>query len=559
MLSYLMASTICAAKDLKVEIIFPSADSSTLKILELAAGGSIEKGDADNDGYLLPTLPNKLLMKLNCESLGEVEKIAASLEQASRKTLVEIGRSVEDKFARAIDTGRFDAQLSSFLEIYWAAVEIEGGDISKAYRKLNKIAGGAKNLRFFSARNRSWSSGKVREAGGAFQRNEKDFLSGKDESVIVSRQDFHDLDSRTKVLIRENESLGAINLIKRLWHLTYLQGIKGLPAKWFAMPCTYDIARGKSGVDSSEMEFVSMPYGYEGFASSGQFAGEGDPSDKYYAVLAFDGDKIGKWVSGEMLRERDGAFALDEAYLGKFSDKLNQFTRKAKEIVASHRGKLIYAGGDDVLALLPSESSIKCARALNREFGKLKIKDVAFESSCGIAVGHVKIPLQDIVKQAQLSEKDAKNVYGRNALSVHILKRSGEIVKWGSRFDKAQNFELLDTLIFRNGDSRAGGDISEKFLYDFIKILYRYVSNGTRCAPILNASEKTMVLESELESTMESKPIPKDVKEKLRKALAGVICDLQSPSGDCAKNSDIETLISLFQVAAWTEPELQQK
>lgn len=556
MLSYLMASTICAIKVPDVEVIFPSTDSSVLKILEVARGSSIGTSDVDNDGYLLPTLPNKLLIKLKCDSFDDVKKIAAYLERVPRETLTKIGESVKGKFQQAIDTERFDAQLNTFFEIYWAAVEIEGEDISQAYKKLNKIAGAAKNLRFFSARNRSWSSGKSGAGWKSFQHNEKDFLSGRDENVIVSNNKFHALDSYTSVLIRENESLGAINLLKRLWHLTYLQGEKGLPKKWFEMPCTYDIAMGKIDKDSSEDEFVSMPYGYEVSSSSKQFAQECDFSEKYYAVLAFDGDKIGKWVSGEMLKERDSSFTLDEPYLKEFSNKLNQFTRKAKEIIASHKGRLIYSGGDDVLALLPSEYSIKCARTLNLEFGKFKFGDVAFESSCGIAVGHIKIPLQDVVKQAQLSEKDAKNVYGRNALSIHILKRSGEIVKWGSKFDNLENFELLNTLIFRANNSDAANDISEKFLYDFMKVLYKYVPNGTSSKPILNTLEKTMILESELESTMESKPIPKVVKEKLRKSLASVIHDLQSPSGNCAKNHDIETLISLFQVAAWTEAKL---
>ena len=220
---------------------------------------------------------------------------------------------------------------------------------------------------------------------------------------------------------------------------------------------------------------------------------------------------------------------------------------------------MIYAGGDDVLALLPSEVSIDCAQRLNKEFGKLKINEVAFESSCGIAIGHVKIPLQDIVKQAQQSEKDAKNVYGRNALSIHILKRSGEIIKWGSKFDNAKNFELLNTLIFRANNFKSVNDISEKFLYDFMKVLYRYISNGTKNAPILNSSEKAMILESELLSTMESKPIPEALREKLRKSLKEVILNLRSPDADSTINSDIETLLNLFQVAAWMEPKPQMK
>lgn len=562
-LSYLMASTITNARKSGAEIIFPNpydGTGPTLKILNVLSNNGIDKNSSnDNEGYLLPTLPNKLLLRLNCVNYEEVRNIAYDLESVPRQTLKEIGESIKNSFQKAIDIERFDIQLNSFLEIYWAALEIDGGDISKCYKNLNRIASAAKNLRFFSARNRSWFSENLGNGENSFRRNEKDFLSGKDENVILSCQKFHELDPRTKSLIRYNERLGAINLTKRLWHLTYLQKLKGLPERWFIMPCAYDIAKGKIDKDSSETK-DDLPVNADNNSNfSYEFENTGYSPDKYYAVLAFDGDKIGKWVSGENLKERNPDFVLDESYLKEFSDKLNQFTMIAKKIVDDCNGKLIYAGGDDVLALLPSEVSIDCAQRLNKEFGKLKINEVAFESSCGIAIGHVKIPLQDIVKQAQQSEKDAKNVYGRNALSIHILKRSGEIIKWGSKFDNAKNFELLNTLIFRANNSKSVNDISEKFLYDFMKVLYRYISNGTKNAPILNSSEKAMILESELLSTMESKPIPEALREKLRKSLKEVILNLRSPDADSTINSDIETLLNLFQVAAWMEPKPQMK
>jgi CRISPR-associated protein Cmr2 len=92
---------------------------------------------------------------------------------------------------------------------------------------------------------------------------------------------------------------------------------------------------------------------------------------------------------------------------------------------------LIYAGGDDVLALLPAQNAIECAKALRLAFqgkspgvagiesprdGFLSVDGVPFavpgpraDVSVGIAVAHFKHPLQDVVRAAQKAEKNAKS------------------------------------------------------------------------------------------------------------------------------------------------------
>ena len=529
MLSYLMASIINYTQTRfagDVRIIFPNPYSGdgepTAGILKLLSNDA-KKTKSDDEGYLLPTLPNKLLLKIKRENLDAARGVAMELEQIPVSILKDIGKSVMDKFGQAVDAERFDIQLNSFLEIYWAIVEIEENNFSKSYKKLSKIVAAAKNLRVFSARNKSWiPCGGI---SGRLDGNEKDFLTGKDENVILSCQKIREA-AGYKDLIRENEKLGAINLIKRLWHKTYLCGVKKLPEEWFAMPGSYDIAKGNLAEDSSESEKEDI--------------------NKYYAVIAFDGDKIGKWVSGDMLKEPAVEF---ESYLKSLSYKLNGFTEVAKKVLAKYGGKLIYAGGDDVLALLPTGTAIACAENLHKEFSGMELNNAHFEGSCGMAIGHVKNSVQDLVKQAQLSEKDAKNVYGRNALSIHILKRSGEIIKWGGKFVQSPNFEFLKSLISLKKNS----GISEKFIYDFIKVLNGYVSNGTKKEAFLKRSETAMILNCELEVAMRSKPISPKVKEGLRETFNEVVSNMPARSEFSERNFDIETLISLFQVAAWVE------
>jgi len=125
----------------------------------------------------------------------------------------------------------------------------------------------------------------------------------------------------------------------------------------------------------------------------------GEPS-KYYAVLALDGDEIGKWLSGERtpkirkvitgkaatyfsqtLREwrssdgktvegwLDSSRPLSPSYHLQFSEALANFGLYcARRIIEAHHGQLIYCGGDDVLAMLPADEAITCAQGLRMAF-----------------------------------------------------------------------------------------------------------------------------------------------------------------------------------------------
>jgi len=73
----------------------------------------------------------------------------------------------------------------------------------------------------------------------------------------------------------------------------------------------------------------------------------------FYGMLLMDGDRMGK------LLRSDGK---------KVGKALAHFTKKVDGIVKSHDGILVYAGGDDVLAMLPRPRAIGCAHALSNEF-----------------------------------------------------------------------------------------------------------------------------------------------------------------------------------------------
>ncbi len=193
------------------------------------------------------------------------------------------------------------------------------------------------------------------------------------------------------------------------------------------------------------------------------------PPPTYYAVLMMDGDEMGRWLSGELSpaveavlhpevlgyfrklndpRAENGLKAprpLAPARHAAISEALANFAlHVVPRIVKEHHGTLIYAGGDDVLAMLPACKAVACARALRGAFrgeprgnggarsGYFKVGDRELlmmgpgaTASCGVAVVHHKEDLRFALQRARQAEKGAKAA-GRNILQIAFCRRSGE-------------------------------------------------------------------------------------------------------------------------------------
>jgi len=349
----------------------------------------------------------------------------------------------------------------------------------------------------------AWNDGGWR-VGAA---SNKDSLTGKEEAVAGGRVWL----ARCKQLagraegaawnpehgplanrFKHDDWLGAITLVKRLWDLTYLKPNFGLDP--LRMPNTHGLARHAPFSNADDEPDV-----------------EGQAGDRYFAVLAFDGDQIGKWVAGDKCppfskqlagytdssgnpagaleyfqreSDPDGHGTLRSRYAEllntrrpvspsyhlQFSEALTNFALLcARPIVEIYDGRLIYSGGDDVVALLPADTALECARALQLAFtgdarlpemlrqaasrllkanekagrepsyyqklaastglfrhiapGCLAREDIVDQqdqpipflvpgpdasASVGIAIAHFSHPLQDAVREAQAAEKRAK-------------------------------------------------------------------------------------------------------------------------------------------------------
>lgn len=233
--------------------------------------------------------------------------------------------------------------------------------------------------------------------------------------------------------------------------------------------------------------------------------------ESYYALILMDGDNMGAWLSGSEDKYRlayqdswhsklqDG---IDRRYQDKLkpylqskrypsparhmaiSDALNGFSLDLARYVVEtlYKGKLLYAGGDDVMAmvavddLLPMMLLLRLVYSgdfpnngepltvwkelLKQEKAELHLKNgyvlkdktlyrVMGEkatASCGAVIAHHTAPLGQVLKTLRNAEKRAKNS-GRNAFAIDLLKRSGGAVKltcpWFSTPDNPES--LLDS------------------------------------------------------------------------------------------------------------------
>ncbi|MDI7261617.1 MAG: type III-B CRISPR-associated protein Cas10/Cmr2, partial [Thermodesulfobacteriota bacterium] len=121
--------------------------------------------------------------------------------------------------------------------------------------------------------------------------------------------------------------------------------------------------------------------------------------DKYYAILLMDGDHMGRLVNGETLSSRwettihpdlvdrfaDHSFdksyrdfwlanlnktrILSPAVHAAISESLGDFSLyTVPAIVERHKGRLIYAGGDDVCAIFPVSTVVQAAREIAEKY-----------------------------------------------------------------------------------------------------------------------------------------------------------------------------------------------
>ncbi|MCP9469922.1 MAG: type III-B CRISPR-associated protein Cas10/Cmr2 [Nitrospira sp.] len=215
-------------------------------------------------------------------------------------------------------------------------------------------------------------------------------------------------------------------------------------------------------------------------------------TERYYGLLLMDGDRLGQWLSGEPAllykevfhtRVAEGLQAYNHEDLRQYleaprpssparhmaiSSALNGFALDLVRHVVEEEclGKVLYAGGDDVMAMvcvrdlpnamallrvsysggvpdgrpMPSLQTEQTELDLKRGFvqvrGRLyQVMGTKATASCGAVIAHHQAPLAMVLRELRAAERRAKKEGGRDAFSITVIKRSGGVLaltaKWG--------------------------------------------------------------------------------------------------------------------------------
>jgi hypothetical protein len=307
----------------------------------------------------------------------------------------------------------------------------------------------------------------------------KDHFSGK-EQVIATSEWLTRARKQSPVvahLFRHDDELGAINLIKRVWHKAYLE-------------CLSEFHHDVDCLKRVRASFDSVP-----------------------AVAAGTWRKrLLSFLQSESGRESSACYILDE--FGKKCDKAEdalpiEYRRYddcgdvAKAIVCGLGLRMAFQGSTELWQ--PGSPYVSIFDPCPGGFIKLSERErrpsepswpllvpgPCATVSVGIAIGHIKEPLQDMINEAQTAEKRAKTEYRRNALALTLFKRSGEMIRWGTSFaapdkrgnsnpEKSAALRLLNFVQAENRYRRKPDDpkyeppISGRFPYRLIELLAPY-------------------------------------------------------------------------------------
>lgn len=189
----------------------------------------------------------------------------------------------------------------------------------------------------------------------------------------------------------------------------------------------------------------------------------GDRAGSFYALLLMDGDSMGRLIH-EHRNE-----------LQKVTHALTTFSERAPGIVDDHDGICVYAGGDDLLAMLPLDEALKAAivahDAYRMAFHARGITGGNGTISAGLVFAHYRCAFSRVLGYAhELLDDVAKAVDGKDALALGVLKPGGGACQWCAKFetliaDSPHCFKPLIDAYKKEGEGKVGS-LSSSFLYN---------------------------------------------------------------------------------------------
>ncbi|MDR3347447.1 MAG: type III-B CRISPR-associated protein Cas10/Cmr2 [Helicobacteraceae bacterium] len=204
--------------------------------------------------------------------------------------------------------------------------------------------------------------------------------------------------------------------------------------------------------------------------------------DRYYALLTMDGDKM-----GDMIKKK----TTPQAHL-ELSEQLDAFTKATGELkcFSEKHTKLIYAGGDDVFAVLPLENAINVAKEIRDIFVE-KVKDATI--SAAIVIAHHKEPLREVIRDSHsVLDKIAKEKASRDALAIRLKKRSGGDRDLFFQWKATNPFKPDETLfesLFKVQEALSESALTSSLIYRLAQLKSPLAVEGIKSDQILKLFE----------------------------------------------------------------------
>ncbi|EAY27847.1 type III-B CRISPR-associated protein Cas10/Cmr2 [Microscilla marina] len=414
------------------------------------------------------SLPNRFIARVTIAE-GDCQAFGTRVAQAVREAFRQKAKEALGNRTKPLG---FDEQIAQHLQIHWVVQGLNKG-YAQGFKDIEENLGIAKNLRTFAQYDYAEQLGEQgRKCSLDGERNAVFFGKGTNPLYLKRwNPHAHELPSAPVVA---NEGLSAVSFLKRF----YKQGM----GHFEKFPSTAKVALMESlrqatpEVVNEYSKFFGLlegkqvkvrqnddwtPFGHQFFFEENltskqvlcadqlanarvqhqkvatDFAQKGLAFQKYYAVLMFDVDQMGSWLSGNRLKPAyQGDKLLD--FHQHFSELLLQYADHASTILnpLRHNGQVVYAGGDDFLGFINLSHLFEVVHELRDLFLEkvsTPVQDQYAESgellhfSAGIVIAHYKAPFAEVLKKARQMETLAKEKGDRNAFAIAAMKHSGEV------------------------------------------------------------------------------------------------------------------------------------
>lgn len=484
---------------------------------------------------------------------GEEPSLKAKGEQVEKRVRTHFVEMANNTLGTTQKPSGFDQQIAQHLSIYWAFEPIDN-DYASAYRKLEINLASIKNIRPFEQYDYSGSIGEQgRKCSLDGERNalffKKRIVNGqKRDPYFVEENGATSLGGYKSNNLDFGEGLSAVSFLKRFYkdhdedsfpstaEVALLEDVKALDNRSaMYLDCLTEVfqpskipqlclklATDKNIKDISIQSATNNPDWQTQFDFQACFeenlTQKNFPVDdqlqllqqlqgqlknslktKYYALVMFDGDKMGKEL-GKL------AASGIEAHKN-FSGKLSKFAEGAASYVnENNRGRTVYAGGDDFLGFLNINHLFEAMQYLREAFSIEVSRELTF--SAGIVIAHYKFPLSEVLRNVRSAEKKAKKEGERNAFCISTMKHSGEIqeavFKWGKDNENwSALHHIINALTAKHGEEAA---FSNTFIQNLTIELERLggVEKEFNEDDIVKAEMKRLIYRSKNKDTTDS-------------------------------------------------------